>query len=632
MNSKLSVRAVKRILHDLEEIKKNPVAGISVCLPDTTDPFTLHGNLIVNEGAYKDILVHLIFHIPQDYPMSPPAVNVAPGLKFDHKYHHHLYDNPVHGNSICTDITSNFQGYFKAIDGGKNVQSGWTPGYTLTSVLMQLQIFFADPDLPKSCLPSQKEVDELKEHVLGYKLDITLNDGTTKSVVTHSHKTPYPPLELFKQTPPVVKQATKKESENKPKIEENKAKEEELVKKENLGWGEPIKKVSKTKPVEETKSAKEELPEQAHEAVSEPVEEEQVKKANTNDIANRLTCSINKVDIFDATEPILGYPIDLRKDNFGRIWATPIMEILSRDAYLMNFASESDIDENYEKHEFKSGFGSIYNFWMPIYINEAHFERSKKHIFNAIGMIYKSVEGQKLDGNPSVMVLKVLPPILVKTIVHFLKGSIHQSLVAIDAYCQLYSLFAKLSRMFPNLKKAIDQEVDKFYASDKNRHKKTAGDLGEFMIKLALSSDGFTNIEIVKLLFKEYLARQISWACKADRDLSRRAQCPDLVKKFMVAAQVSNQFFLVQLATSQLLLKKGMKAELDENYGFLSSAKMNDFREKIVWIQKSASKDWKLFVREIGLDSIIPDNETMSRYILAAFDEASAKGYFGPKK
>lgn len=197
------------------------------------------------------------------------------------------------------------------------------------------------------------------------------------------------------------------------------------------------------------------------------------------------------------------------------------------------------------------------------------------------------------------MVLKVLPPILVKTIVHFLKGSIHQSLVAIDAYCQLYSLFAKLSRMFPNLKKAIDQEVDKFYASDKNRHKKTAGDLGEFMIKLALSSDGFTNIEIVKLLFKEYLARQISWACKADRDLSRRAQCPDLVKKFMVAAQVSNQFFLVQLATSQLLLKKGMKAELDENYGFLSSAKMNDFREKIVWIQKKCKQ---------GLETLCPRN------------------------
>jgi len=195
MNSSTnSNRALKRVLRDLAEVTAEPVPGISICMPDQTDPFTLHGNLIISDGLYKGLLIHLLFHIPQDYPIDPPAVNIAPDLIFGSRFHEHIFDDNLYGNSICTDITSNFSGYFKTIDAsGAPVKSGWTSAYTLSSVLLQLQVFFADPDLSSHALPSPQEIARLRTHIEQYSLDIKVNDGNHAVIVTHSYNTPYPP-------------------------------------------------------------------------------------------------------------------------------------------------------------------------------------------------------------------------------------------------------------------------------------------------------------------------------------------------------------------------------------------------------------------------------------------------------
>ena len=191
-SSQQSGHAIKRILRDLREIERDPIPSLSICMPDVKDPFTLHANIEIKNGIYEGLLLHLIVHIPVEYPAQPPAVNIAPGLDFGHEYHEHVYDNPFQGNSICTDLTSNFAGYFRSIDsvqkGSRNpVKSGWTPAYTLSSVLMQLQIFFADPDYPKEALPGPERIKKLKDHVEKYELDIVCHNGSETKTVTHCH-------------------------------------------------------------------------------------------------------------------------------------------------------------------------------------------------------------------------------------------------------------------------------------------------------------------------------------------------------------------------------------------------------------------------------------------------------------
>jgi Ubiquitin-protein ligase len=190
-----SSTAIRRIQKDLKEIEREPVPGVSICMPDISDPFILHANLEIKDGIYEGILLHLIVHIPPDYPITPPAVNICPGLNFGHKHHQHIFDDLRNGNSICTDLISNFRGHFEAIDAsGKPVKSGWTPSYTLSSVLIQLQVFFADPDFPLNSLPSKEDIQELRDHVKKFTTTITVNDGKTQTTVIHSYNNPYPPV------------------------------------------------------------------------------------------------------------------------------------------------------------------------------------------------------------------------------------------------------------------------------------------------------------------------------------------------------------------------------------------------------------------------------------------------------
>jgi hypothetical protein len=44
-------------------------------------------------------MIHLILHIPEDYPLTGPAGNIAPGLEFDSQYHGHIHEDGRYDDS-----------------------------------------------------------------------------------------------------------------------------------------------------------------------------------------------------------------------------------------------------------------------------------------------------------------------------------------------------------------------------------------------------------------------------------------------------------------------------------------------------------------------------------------------------
>ena len=170
--------AIKRIAQDLKELEREPVHGISLSMPSDNDPFTLHANILVSDGPYTGLLIHTIIHLPKEYPMVGPAMNIAPNLGFDHRFHEHVL-----GSSICNDMLTNFEYFFKYADGEKKpVATGWTSGCTLKTLLLQMTVFFSDHDLPSRSAPTKAMIDELRVQISGYKCDIC----------GHTTKKPYP--------------------------------------------------------------------------------------------------------------------------------------------------------------------------------------------------------------------------------------------------------------------------------------------------------------------------------------------------------------------------------------------------------------------------------------------------------
>ena len=106
--------------------------------------------------------------------------------------------------------------------------------------------------------------------------------------------------------------------------------------------------------------------------------------------------------------------------------------------------------------KFTSIFGEEFTHWFPLYVNKEHFKRSKDEIASTISMLCAEPNQSNFIAFKAENALKVLPAILVKTIIKFLKGNVHESLAAIDCYCQFYWLFMNLLSEYPELQTAID--------------------------------------------------------------------------------------------------------------------------------------------------------------------------------
>ena len=183
MEGKSRIKAIQRIYKDLKEIDENPIEGLSIVMPDENDPFTLRANILILDGMYKDVLLHMIMTIPQNYPLTAPKMIIAPGQTFSHEFHHHVFGDIQCGYTICIDLLDH--GFFMT-----SSQTGWTPAYTLSTILMQMQVFFAkDHDLVH--IPTKMMIENLKENSKKFVVSIQLTDKTKR---VHSYTSPYPPI------------------------------------------------------------------------------------------------------------------------------------------------------------------------------------------------------------------------------------------------------------------------------------------------------------------------------------------------------------------------------------------------------------------------------------------------------
>lgn len=122
--------SLQRLMHDYNEIKNQavPIAGVSA-IPLDDNFYEWHGNIKASTtNIYKGAVLHFKLIFPKDYPLTPPKVYLLNKL-FKHP-------NVMPDSSICIDIFEKGEGAYK----------GWKSGYTVLSILLQLQMFFFDVD------------------------------------------------------------------------------------------------------------------------------------------------------------------------------------------------------------------------------------------------------------------------------------------------------------------------------------------------------------------------------------------------------------------------------------------------------------------------------------------------------
>ena len=115
--------ATRRLLHDLKEIKQEPVSTIIHALPLDWNIFQWHGNLRIEA---HDLTIHFQLLFTQTYPMEPPAILLYTALP------HPNVHIATAGYKLCLDMLEGIS---------TTPYKGWSSSYSARSILLQLGAF-----------------------------------------------------------------------------------------------------------------------------------------------------------------------------------------------------------------------------------------------------------------------------------------------------------------------------------------------------------------------------------------------------------------------------------------------------------------------------------------------------------
>ena len=118
-----------RLMRDLRDwIKSRDQFPCINAVPLDDNIFEWHCNICPDSGDFKGVIFHLIMYFDEKYPVLPPKVKLCTSIPHPN----------VFGEWICLDMIKR-----DGDNGYKNDKKyqGWTPAYSVTSILMQLESF-----------------------------------------------------------------------------------------------------------------------------------------------------------------------------------------------------------------------------------------------------------------------------------------------------------------------------------------------------------------------------------------------------------------------------------------------------------------------------------------------------------
>ena len=449
--------AKMRINKDMKEIINNPLEGIGIApIDDSLMRYVINMRLMA--GPYEGYCVQLLLIFSDNYPTKPPKILIYPNQAINGNYHHHIF---IGGGYFGNEDYSKYKKFcFDLLDNDfmptNEAKTGWNPSYSISSLLLQVQNFIADPDMGGH-VPSKQLIQNLFDSMNTYTNTFNIKDENGKTIQKiHTWKNPYPEM-YFKQK--------EKEKEKEDDIKEND------------------------------------------------------EDNNLEQIKENLTCFMLKVNYIDDPEILLGYPIVRNQINIGRknrLELYPIPELLTYDGFEAQKSLQQQMVQQYfgNINQFKSANNEYYNSWLPIYINKDHYEKNKERILNSIAEISSNTEFK------AEQILQVFPIILNSMIIGMSKGKTSLSSSFIKCYFHYILLFKKMCQEYEieysiYLNDIFSKIKENKYIVNKN----IIPDIGNFFMVLLFNRPDINKDTFKKIynsLFEDFIIRQMFWMFHSD--------------------------------------------------------------------------------------------------------------------
>jgi len=373
----------------------------------------------------------------------------------------------------------------------------------------------------------------------------------------------------------------------------------------------------------------------------------------------QLKCSILYSNMEERPNMILGYPLNIYRDDKGRLKMDLILDLTSYEgnevAVVRDGAPGARDPKLLEKKHSLHYLGmQTYNTWLPIYVNAEHFTRARGMIENTLSVLARGAVNEtvihnknpiKVPFKPS-MALDVLPLLMNKMMFRMMTSPPYNRLSAILAYWRLLRLFLALLETYPSLQQALDARVQKFRQDPKYRRKETVPDVGAFFAESSCATV-CALMDMKKEIAEEWFVRQIVWMFRNDKSPSSsstviRSQLMTVnnrpnypLQSCFDATIVGNRLFALYWFVSLHVLdlsspqnRRTQIEEMDQRWGFISDDQRNrldQFIDNLELDLTCYSSLWPL----IQMDDVFKTDEDVQKWLLRCERISFDCGYHG---
>eukprot|EP01084_Bolivina_argentea_P035607 66029_1 len=223
---KMETYARKRMLRDILEWNacSHEVPMITAA-PMQENVFEWHINMNATTGILKDITLHLVLTFPGDYPKQPPSIRIPTyfphtnvfesyGWHWNHKWKW----TGTQSYWICLDMLKRKTEAQKDRQVVTDAYHGWSAGYSVSSVLLQLSSFLYEDKTEQEnyfYFTTDHDSSNTRTQIKGKKRMIHEAINFACKKCGHSAKVPYPPLNEGHHFQKPLSRATKRKKNRK---------------------------------------------------------------------------------------------------------------------------------------------------------------------------------------------------------------------------------------------------------------------------------------------------------------------------------------------------------------------------------------------------------------------------------
>lgn len=299
----------------------------------------------------------------------------------------------------------------------------------------------------------------------------------------------------------------------------------------------------------------------------------------------------------------IGFKVNKSKSNGRMTSVISVLDVISHEAYKTLGVRKGVWNEEFV-------------YFMPLFVDEKKWGNGAFEIFRDIIIKFYNLKNYTTSYG-----VTFVTKLLNSMIVIMMKGKVHASLKAIEAYLSFLHLLDYLLKKAPSLRKQIDEKVHNFCRNKNCRSKSQIPDFGEFFPLMTFSRAKWNTLG--NLVVDEIFDRNAFWIDKHDKlllNVKTLVYTPfGILKKVFPIVNVSlkvvmfNYMFFITYRTF------GNRVFAENNEIVIEA-----LQDKFFKIQKV--DNWEDFFYFIGMDYI--GSKTLVKKLRDAEVSARKRGYF----